>query len=45
MLSTFGADTGRDTDVFQNRDAGTDSVPVPALRSMVSTIVVPIHRQ
>ena len=33
MLSNFGAGTGRDTEVFQNRGAGTDSVPVPALRS------------
>ena len=37
MLSNFGTGTGRGTEVFQNRGAGTDSVPVPALRSMVGS--------
>ena len=39
MLSNFGTGTGRGTEVFQNRGAGTDSVPVPAFRNMVDTTV------
>ena len=37
MLSNFATGTGRSTEVFLNRGAGRDSVPVPALRSMVAT--------